>query len=56
MPTDTEEQVVAAAHELRRQGVATVLVKLGARGSLLVGESDGGVGWAGHKCWAGVAG
>lgn len=37
MPTDSEEQVVAAAQELRRQGAATVLVKLGSRGSLLVG-------------------
>lgn len=29
---------MAAAHALRSQGVQTVLVKLGSRGSLLVGE------------------
>ncbi len=38
MPTDTEEQIVAAAQALREQGVGTVLVKLGSRGSLLVGR------------------
>lgn len=38
MPTETEEQIVAAAQRLRGQGVASVLVKLGSRGSLLVGE------------------
>ncbi|KAI7836988.1 hypothetical protein COHA_009170 [Chlorella ohadii] len=36
MPTETEEQIVAAAQRLRGQGVASVLVKLGSRGSLLV--------------------
>ncbi|EFN51579.1 hypothetical protein CHLNCDRAFT_140074 [Chlorella variabilis] len=40
MPTDTEEQIVAAAQVLRGQGVGTVLVKLGSRGSLLV-DADG---------------
>lgn len=29
---------MAAAHALRSQGVQTVLVKLGSRGSLLVGK------------------
>ncbi|PSC74376.1 ribokinase [Micractinium conductrix] len=42
MPTDTDEQIAAAAQALQAQGVGTVLVKLGARGSLLV-ESDGRV-------------
>ena len=37
MPTDTDEQIAAAAQALQAQGVGTVLVKLGARGSLLVG-------------------
>jgi hypothetical protein len=50
MPTESEEEIVAAAHALRRQGVATVLVKLGARGSLLVGESGSVVG-AGLMVW-----
>ncbi|KAL4431479.1 hypothetical protein ABPG75_006735 [Micractinium tetrahymenae] len=36
LPTETEEQIVVAAHALRSQGVQTVLVKLGSRGSLLV--------------------
>ena len=40
MPTESEEEIVAAAHALRSQGVDTVLVKLGARGSLLVGAGD----------------
>jgi hypothetical protein len=36
MPTDTDEQVEAAARELLDRGVDTVLVKLGSKGSLLV--------------------
>ncbi|KAL4853503.1 Ribokinase [Chlorella vulgaris] len=41
MPTESEEEIVAAAQVLRGQGVDTVLVKLGARGSLLVdGKGD----------------
>ena len=36
MPTDDEALVIAAARKLQLQGVATVLVKLGARGCLLV--------------------
>lgn len=42
LPTETEEQIVAAAHALRSQGVQTVLVKLGSRGSLLV-DGEGAV-------------
>lgn len=37
MPTESEEEIVAAARTLQAQGVGTVLVKLGSRGSLLVG-------------------
>jgi len=36
MPTDDDIQVIAAARKLQAQGVGTVLVKLGARGCLLV--------------------
>lgn len=36
LPTGDEAQVLAAAQALQRQGVGTVLVKLGARGCLLV--------------------
>lgn len=36
MPTDTVEQVVAAARQLQQQGVTTVLVKRGAEGSMLI--------------------
>lgn len=36
MPTGDEAEVLAAARALQAQGVGTVLVKLGARGSLLV--------------------
>ena len=36
MPTDTEAAVLAAAAVLQARGVAYVLVKLGASGSLLV--------------------
>ena len=36
MPTDDDALVIAAARKLQSQGVATVLVKLGARGCLLV--------------------
>jgi ribokinase len=36
LPTGDEAQVLAAARSLQRQGVGTVLVKLGARGCLLV--------------------
>lgn len=39
LPTESEEEIVAAAHALRSQGSDTVLVKLGARGSLLVGKA-----------------
>jgi ribokinase len=36
LPTASDEQVVAAARALQAKGVGTVLVKLGARGALLV--------------------
>lgn len=36
MPTDDDDTVIAAARALQQQGVGDVLVKLGARGSLLV--------------------
>lgn len=45
MPTDSEEEIVAAARCLRGQGVRAVLVKLGARGSLLIGGWGWGPGW-----------
>ena len=38
MPTKSEKQVRAAAESLVHQGVNTVLVKLGSKGSMLVGE------------------
>lgn len=37
MPTKTEKQCIEAAENLVHQGVNKVLVKLGAKGSLLVG-------------------
>jgi ribokinase len=40
LPTANEEQVLAAARLLQQRGVGTVLVKLGARGCLLV-RADG---------------
>ena len=40
MPTEDGDQVIAAARALQKQGVAIVLVKLGARGCLLV-RADG---------------
>jgi ribokinase len=36
MPTDSDEAVLAAARHLKRHGVASVLVKLGSRGALLL--------------------
>ncbi len=42
MPTNDTAQVVAAARALQAQGVGTVLVKLGARGALVV-DRDGSV-------------
>lgn len=39
LPTETEEQILAAAATLTARGVGTVLIKLGSRGSLLV-EDD----------------
>ncbi|PRW20369.1 hypothetical protein C2E21_9039 [Chlorella sorokiniana] len=48
LPTETEEQIVAAAQQLHAQGVAAVLVKLGSRGSLLV-DSQGEV-WREPAC------
>ncbi len=42
LPTDTEEQVLAAVAALRSQGARSVLVTLGARGALLV-RPDGSV-------------
>jgi ribokinase len=36
MPTESDEQVIAAARSLHGRGVGSVLVKLGARGALLV--------------------
>jgi ribokinase len=39
LPTETKDQVQAAAQGLMRQGVDQVLVKLGAEGSMLVGCS-----------------
>jgi len=42
VPTDSDPQVLAAAQALRRSGVGEVLVKLGARGALLLSE-DGTV-------------
>jgi ribokinase len=36
LPTGTDDEVLTAARQLQAQGVGTVLVKLGARGSLLV--------------------
>ena len=38
MPTDSSEQVQAAAAKLQEQGVKSVLAKLGSKGSLLVKE------------------
>ena len=38
MPTDSSEQVQAAAGKLQEQGVKSVLAKLGSKGSLLVKE------------------
>lgn len=38
MPTRTEKQCIAAAENLVHQGVNKVLVKMGSKGSLLVGE------------------
>jgi len=40
LPTDTKEQVIAAAQALLQQGTKNVLVKLGARGSMMV-TADG---------------
>lgn len=39
MPTDTVEQIAAAAGQLRGRGVRNVLVTMGARGALLCSES-----------------
>lgn len=38
MPTDTSEQIQAAAERLRDQGVDLVIAKLGTKGSLLMGK------------------
>lgn len=40
MPTKSEKQIKAAAEALIHQGVNTVLVKMGSKGSMLVGESQ----------------
>ncbi|MBA3709784.1 MAG: ribokinase [Planctomycetes bacterium] len=40
LPTATRDDVVAAARSLMRSGVASVLVKLGSRGALLVSGND----------------
>ncbi|KAL4859502.1 Ribokinase [Chlorella vulgaris] len=42
MPTDTEQQVLAAAASLQRRGARNLLVTLGSRGALLI-TADGGV-------------
>jgi ribokinase len=41
LPTDTEANILAAASALQQRGVDTVLVKLGAQGSLLVPPHNG---------------
>ncbi len=40
LPTGTTEQCVAAAEQLRQRGVGTVLVSLGSKGVLAVGEGE----------------
>ena len=41
LPTDSEAHILEAAHALQQRGVDTVLVKLGAQGSLLVPPHNG---------------
>lgn len=48
-PTGDEAQVLAAARELQRRGVGTVLVKLGSRGCLLVGRDGSALRQAAYK-------
>lgn len=40
LPTDTMEQCTAAAQQLRRRGAGTVLVSLGSKGVLAVGDGE----------------
>eukprot|EP00939_MAST-03C_sp_MAST-3C-sp1_P002567 g2567.t1 len=40
MPTDTEEEVLAAVERLREQGMSDALITLGGRGSLFVSADD----------------
>ena len=49
MPTETEEQCVAAAKTVQARGVSQVLVTRGSHGALLVGEDGSVTAMAAHK-------
>lgn len=42
LPTDNDDQIIAAAKSLGSKGVSKVLVKLGGQGSMMVSKKEGG--------------